>query len=213
MVDFTSTQAHAKEVAPPASCKGGQDEATTKPLNASPPLTADGVDKMYHQLAEIHAIIAMQLAECARWHRSDSTASLAWAGIGRPRPVVTPSMIRLAPSPLTDFSSQAPPWQRQGQRQRGEPQVHRQARQGSAGTLPKCHVQSPRQGGHNDLFRSTFEEPHGIATQRTTSCEATMLCPALGSREATPSNDKLVSSDVATHYAQEGVKGDNKRHK
>jgi hypothetical protein len=69
----------------------------------------------------------------------------------------------------------------------------------------------PAASGHNDLFRSTFEEPHGIATQRTTSYEATMLCPALGSREATPSNDKLVSSDVTTHYAQEGVKGDNKR--
>jgi hypothetical protein len=82
MVDFTSTQAHAKEVAPPTSCKGGQDEAATKPLNASPPLTADGVDKMYHQLAEIHTIITMQLAEYARWHRSDSTVSLAWAGIG-----------------------------------------------------------------------------------------------------------------------------------
>jgi hypothetical protein len=66
MVDFTSTQAQAKEVAPPTSHKGGQAEATTfKPLSTSPPLTADGVDKMYHQLAEIHAIATTQLAECA----------------------------------------------------------------------------------------------------------------------------------------------------
>jgi hypothetical protein len=34
---------------PPANHEGVQDEATaTKPLSASPPLTADGVDKMYH---------------------------------------------------------------------------------------------------------------------------------------------------------------------
>jgi hypothetical protein len=42
-----------------------------KVLSASPLLSADEVDKMYHQLAEIHAIVAMQLAECARWHQSD----------------------------------------------------------------------------------------------------------------------------------------------
>jgi hypothetical protein len=49
MVDFTSTQAQAKKVAPPVSRKGGQAEATAaKPLSASPPLTTDGVDKMYH---------------------------------------------------------------------------------------------------------------------------------------------------------------------
>jgi hypothetical protein len=53
----------------------------TKPLSASPPLTADGVDKMYRQLAEIHAITATQLAECAHWRRSDSTPSLTWAGV------------------------------------------------------------------------------------------------------------------------------------
>jgi hypothetical protein len=41
-----------------------------KPLSASPPLTADGVEKMYHQLAESHAITAAELMECAYWHRS-----------------------------------------------------------------------------------------------------------------------------------------------
>jgi hypothetical protein len=55
-----------------ASHKGGQAEApVAKVLSASPLLSADEVDKMYHQLAEIHAIVAMQLAECARWHQSD----------------------------------------------------------------------------------------------------------------------------------------------
>jgi hypothetical protein len=46
-------------VAPSASHEGGQDEvAVAKPLSVSPPLTADGVDKMYHQLVEIQAIAA-----------------------------------------------------------------------------------------------------------------------------------------------------------
>jgi hypothetical protein len=37
-----------------------------KPLSASPLLTADGVDKMYRQLVEIHAIIVVQLVEHPR---------------------------------------------------------------------------------------------------------------------------------------------------
>jgi hypothetical protein len=78
MVDFTSTQVQAKEVAPPANRKGVQDEAdAAKPLSASPPLTADGVDKMYRQLTKIHAITAVQLTECARCRWSDSTPSSA----------------------------------------------------------------------------------------------------------------------------------------
>jgi hypothetical protein len=76
MVDFTSTQAQGKEAALTASLEGGQTEATAAmPLSASPLLTTDGVDKMYRQLADIHAIIAAQLAEFAHWCRSDSTPS------------------------------------------------------------------------------------------------------------------------------------------
>jgi hypothetical protein len=72
MLDFTTTQAQAKEVAPPASREGGQDEAAVAmPLSASPPLTTDEVDKMYDQLGEIHAIATAQLAEYAHWHKSD----------------------------------------------------------------------------------------------------------------------------------------------
>jgi hypothetical protein len=37
-----------------------------KALNASPPPTADGVDKLYRQLAEIHTIAIAQLADCTR---------------------------------------------------------------------------------------------------------------------------------------------------
>jgi hypothetical protein len=45
MMDFTSTQARAKEMDTSASREGGQSEfAAAKPLSTSPPLTADGVD-------------------------------------------------------------------------------------------------------------------------------------------------------------------------
>jgi hypothetical protein len=45
MMDFTSIQAQAKEVAPSASREGGQTEATaTRPLSPSP-LTTDGVTR------------------------------------------------------------------------------------------------------------------------------------------------------------------------
>jgi hypothetical protein len=44
-------------------------------MGTSPLLTADGVDKMYNQLAEIHAITVAQIALCAHWRRSYSTPS------------------------------------------------------------------------------------------------------------------------------------------
>jgi hypothetical protein len=68
LVDFTPTQAQAKELAPPI-CRGeAQDEAAiAKSPSTPPPLPADGVDRMYHQLAEIHTITVMQLAKCAHW--------------------------------------------------------------------------------------------------------------------------------------------------
>jgi hypothetical protein len=83
----------------PCQSRGWQ-AAAAKPRSALPPLIVDGVEKMCYQLTEIHAITTAQLAECARWHRSDSTPSLVWAGTSWPKPNVTPSMIRLAPSPL-----------------------------------------------------------------------------------------------------------------
>jgi hypothetical protein len=83
MMDFVSTQAQLKEVAPPASQEEGQAEATiAEPLSASPPLTADGVDKMYHQLAETHTIIVAQLAECEHWRLIDATPSPTRAKAG-----------------------------------------------------------------------------------------------------------------------------------
>jgi hypothetical protein len=53
-----------------------------KPPNTSHPPTVNGVDRLYFQLAGIHAIIIVQLIECTRWHRADPIASLAQAKIG-----------------------------------------------------------------------------------------------------------------------------------
>jgi hypothetical protein len=64
MIDYAPVQAQGKGDAPTINRKGGGQE-TAKALNKSPLPTVDGVDKLYHQLVEIHAIAAAQLAECA----------------------------------------------------------------------------------------------------------------------------------------------------
>jgi hypothetical protein len=47
-MDFASTQARAKGVTPTATCEEGHTEAVAaSPPKASPPPTADGVDRMY----------------------------------------------------------------------------------------------------------------------------------------------------------------------
>jgi hypothetical protein len=62
--------------APSASHDGGQTEAAVATtLNMLLPPSTDGVDRMYRQLADIHAIATASLAECAHWHRSDPTSS------------------------------------------------------------------------------------------------------------------------------------------
>jgi hypothetical protein len=76
-----------------------------KSASTSAPLTADGVDRMYHQLVEIHAIIAAQLAECARWHRTNSTPGSARARTSWPSSDAMPSAIRLTPSLPTKILS------------------------------------------------------------------------------------------------------------
>jgi hypothetical protein len=68
----------------PCLPQGGQTEViAAKLLSASPQLTTDGADKMYHQLAEIHAIAAVQLAECTHRRQSDPTTSLVHVGAGQ----------------------------------------------------------------------------------------------------------------------------------
>jgi hypothetical protein len=84
----------------------GQIKATvTKPVSTSPPLTTDGVDKIYRQLVEIHIIVAMLLVECVHWRQSGSAPSPVRAGTGWQRPTMTASAVILAPSPPTDFPS------------------------------------------------------------------------------------------------------------
>jgi hypothetical protein len=83
MMDFTSSKAQTKRVAPTTSDEEGHTKATTdRPLNASPPPTTNDVNKMYHQLVEIHALIVAQLAECT-----------ADVGLTRPPMWLTPALI------------------------------------------------------------------------------------------------------------------------
>jgi hypothetical protein len=83
MMDYVSTPARAKGVTPLANCeKGHTKAATARPSKASPPPIADKVDKMYHQLVEIHAISTTQLAECVHWCQSNPTPNTAHAGTG-----------------------------------------------------------------------------------------------------------------------------------
>jgi hypothetical protein len=111
VVDFAATQARAKEAPPFANREEGQTRAAvTKTLSALPPPTTDGVDMMYHELVEIHAITAAQLAECAHWHRSKSTSSPVWVRTGWQRPIMEPFAATLAPPSPTDSSPQAPVW-------------------------------------------------------------------------------------------------------
>jgi hypothetical protein len=123
MMDYVSTPARAKGVAPLASHEEGYTEAATaRPPKASPLPTADGVDKIYCQLAEIDAIAVVQLAECIRWHRSNLTLTWLPPAPGWRGPTVEPSVARTAPLPSVDFSPRA------SLRQRGphvEPQAHR----------------------------------------------------------------------------------------
>jgi hypothetical protein len=77
MLYYTVARAQAKRAISTPSCGWGQAEAAAaKGLSTPPPPTAIGMDKLYLQMAEIHTITTAQLAECVRWHRSDSTPSV-----------------------------------------------------------------------------------------------------------------------------------------
>jgi hypothetical protein len=113
MVDLAATQAQAKGVAPSTNRKGGQIKTiAATPLNVLPPPSTDGVDGLYHQLVEIHAIAATQLVECARWRRTDPASSPVHARDSWQNPTAEPSAAKMAPPPPTDFSPQASLWQR-----------------------------------------------------------------------------------------------------
>jgi hypothetical protein len=65
MVDFTATQIQAKGGAPTASHEGGGTKAVVAmPPNVIPLPFDSRVHGLYHQLARIHTIAVVQLAEC-----------------------------------------------------------------------------------------------------------------------------------------------------
>jgi hypothetical protein len=101
MVDLAATQLQAKGAAPPTSHEGGQTKATTaKPLTVPLPPSADGVNRQYHQLAEIHTITAAELAECARWCQFSPASNAAYAGAGWRGPTIEPSVARMVTPPV-----------------------------------------------------------------------------------------------------------------
>jgi hypothetical protein len=62
----------AREMLPPLAMRElGNGQGLECIISAS----VEGVDKLYHQLVEIHAIATTQLAECTHWLPSDSTPS------------------------------------------------------------------------------------------------------------------------------------------
>jgi hypothetical protein len=84
VLNVVATPAQAKGAARSADHEGGQTGATvTKTPSALPSPTAHGVDRLYLQLVEIHAIIAAQLVECTHWRQSDPTSSLIRDGTDR----------------------------------------------------------------------------------------------------------------------------------
>jgi hypothetical protein len=62
------------------------------------------VDRLYRQLAEIHAISVAQLAKCTWWHHSDANPSPIWFRTDRWSPNGMPPTTRMAPLPPVDFS-------------------------------------------------------------------------------------------------------------
>jgi hypothetical protein len=67
MVDFTATQVQAKGGAPTASHEGrggGTKAVVAMPPNVIPLPFDSRVHGLYHQLAKIHTIAVVQLAEC-----------------------------------------------------------------------------------------------------------------------------------------------------
>jgi hypothetical protein len=111
MVYLNATRAHAKEATPSTNRKAGQT-------------FVDGVDRLYHQLVEIHTIAIVQLTDCACWHPTDPTSIPVNARAGWQKPTVEPSTTRVAPPPPTDFLHQTLPWQRGHPAELGDVLVH-----------------------------------------------------------------------------------------
>jgi hypothetical protein len=107
MVDYAATRARSEGALLPPYGQLGLAEATVaRAMVSSPPPTTGEVDRLYHQLTEIHAISATQVVECTCCRHSNPTPSQVWARVGRWGPDETPSATRRA-SPLPNsFVSQ-----------------------------------------------------------------------------------------------------------
>jgi hypothetical protein len=111
MVDLATTQAQAKGESPSIDRNEGQTEVVAaKPLIVLLPPPTDGVDKLYRQLAKIHAIAAAQLTECAHWRRFDPTSGPVQARASWQGHAMEPFVARMAPPPPTDFPPKALHW-------------------------------------------------------------------------------------------------------
>jgi hypothetical protein len=157
MMDFASIQARPKRVSLTSSREEGHTEAiAARPPKVAIPPTTDGVDKIYHQLVEIHALTAAQLAECARWRRSNPTSNAAHASGDWRGPTMESSTMRTVPLPLTDFSPHASLPQRGP---RVEPQAHRWAHQSAV--QPEHRARNPHHesGAHDVSLMLPFQPP------------------------------------------------------
>jgi hypothetical protein len=114
MVDFAAARSQAKGVAPAKNRERGQwptfarasrtVAAVAMRLNPLPPPSTYGVDRLYRQLAEMHAITTAQLAECIHWRRVHSTSSPVHIRASSQKPVAVPSATRMT-SPPTGLST------------------------------------------------------------------------------------------------------------
>jgi hypothetical protein len=130
-----------------------------KAPSTSPSPTANEADKLYHQLAVIHAIAVAQLVECTRWQPSNTTPSQVRASTGQQGPDKMPSTTRMTLPPPTDFSPQASLWQWSPH---VEPLVHRWAC--LVGTqLERC-ARNPCHGEPSG-WRKHIHDPKGLGAE------------------------------------------------
>jgi hypothetical protein len=146
---------------PPPRGQGGLGEAT---VVSSPPPTISEVDRLYRQLMEIHAIGATQLAECARWHRSDPTPSPVQARTSRLGTDGMPYATMTAPPLSTSLFSHVSLRQPGAQ---GEPFACRQGRQVSA--RPQRCACNPRYDEPRE-WRRPCHDPKGMLAGMIKSC-------------------------------------------
>jgi hypothetical protein len=125
-VDFAITRARAERVAPTNNREGGLWPTFTRAsqtvaaaatrLSLLPPPSANMVGRLYHQLAENHAIFMAQKAKCACWRQVDSTSRTvhARAGWQKLAAETSPTKTTLPPAGLSTQGLKWPQGQRAG---------------------------------------------------------------------------------------------------